>query len=227
MNVVKSAGGFSPEVGVCTVGSSFMPRTHPAGKSRRKTVCRLSPGRARVNVRWRPCRLDLMSAQALHHDPAMISGFSPLFAAMTDSIPAWLMLPFGLLLLLIATMPLTPPKVKHWWEHNYPFVALGLGGVVAAYYFFKLSGGGSHVGHTLHEYFSFIALIGSLFVVAGGIHIKVKGESTPMINVVFLAVGAVIANVIGTTGASMVLIRPWIRMNKISVSAFHEIGRAS
>jgi Na+/H+ antiporter NhaD/arsenite permease-like protein len=73
----------------------------------------------------------------------------------------------------------------------------------------------------MHEYFSFIVLIGSLFVVAGGIHIKVKGETTPMLNVVFLAIGAVIANFIGTTGASMVLIRPWIRMNKIRISAFH------
>jgi Na+/H+ antiporter NhaD/arsenite permease-like protein len=145
------------------------------------------------------------------------------FAAATEQVPAWLILPFGLLLLFIATMPLTPPKVKHWWEHNYPFVAIGLGVLVAAYYLSQLPGGGAHVTHTLHEYFSFISLIGSLFVVAGGIHIKVKGESTPAANVVFLAVGAIIANVIGTTGASMVLIRPWIRMNKIRISSFHVV----
>jgi Na+/H+ antiporter NhaD/arsenite permease-like protein len=81
--------------------------------------------------------------------------------------------------------------------------------------------GGAIVARMLHEYFSFICLIGSLFVVAGGIHLKVKGEATPRDNVVFLALGAVAANVIGTTGASMVLIRPWIRMNKIRISAFH------
>lgn len=138
-------------------------------------------------------------------------------------IPIWLMLPFGLLLLLIATMPLTPPKVKHWWEHNYPYVAVGLGVLVSAYYLFNIPAGGGLIVHTLHEYVSFIALIGALFVVAGGIHLKVKAEANPWENVIFLAVGAVVANFIGTTGASMVLIRPWIRMNKIRISSYHVV----
>jgi Na+/H+ antiporter NhaD/arsenite permease-like protein len=73
----------------------------------------------------------------------------------------------------------------------------------------------------LREYFSFISMLASLYMVAGGIHIQVKDEATPMANVVFLALGAVAANFIGTIGASMVLIRPWIRMNKIRVSAYH------
>jgi Na+/H+ antiporter NhaD/arsenite permease-like protein len=118
-------------------------------------------------------------------------------------------------------MPLAPARIKHVWEHYYPHISIGLGMVVAVYYVLKISGGGLILTHTLHEYFSFIVLIGSLFVVAGGIHIKVKGEATPVVNVVFLAIGAVVANLIGTTGASMVLIRPWIRMNKIRISAFH------
>jgi Na+/H+ antiporter NhaD/arsenite permease-like protein len=136
-------------------------------------------------------------------------------------IPLWLIAPFALLLLLIATMPLTPLRMKHFWEHYYPHVSIALGLMVAAYYLAKIPGGGTILAHTLHEYFSFIVLIGSLFVVAGGIHIKVKGEATPIINVAFLAIGAMAANFIGTTGASMVLIRPWIRMNKIRISAFH------
>src|SRR6185295_4727979 len=76
---------------------------------------------------------------------------------------------------------------------------------------------------TAHEYVSFIALIGSLFVVSGGIHIHVKGEATPWTNVLFLALGAVLANVLGTTGASMLLIRPWLRMNKYRVTAHHVV----
>ena len=72
-----------------------------------------------------------------------------------------------------------------------------------------------------HDYTSFIALIGSLFVVSGGIHISVKGEATPLGNVVFLFIGAVVANVLGTTGAAMLLIRPWIRMNRYRVTAHH------
>jgi len=136
-------------------------------------------------------------------------------------IPPALIIPFGLLLLLIATMPLSPDRVKHLWEHYYPHVALGLGLVVAAFYLLKVPAGGTTIVHTVHEYFSFICLIGSLFVVAGGIHLKFKGESTPLDNIVFLVIGAVITNVIGTTGASMLLIRPWIRMNKYRITAFH------
>jgi len=137
------------------------------------------------------------------------------------NIPLWLVAPFALLLLLIAVMPLTPPRVKHFWDHYYAHTAIGLGLAVIVFYLLKVGGGSEIVGHTLSEYFSFICLIGSLFVVAGGIHIKVKDEATPLANITFLAIGAVIANVIGTTGASMVLIRPWIRMNKIRINSYH------
>jgi len=146
----------------------------------------------------------------------------PLFLAAAD-IPPLLIAPFGLLLLLIATMPLSPPRVKHVWDRYYPHIAIGLGALVGVYYLLKIPGGGAVLAHTAGDYVSFISLIGSLFVVAGGIHIKVKGEATPTVNVVFLAVAALAANLIGTTGASMVLIRPWIRMNKIRVSAYHVV----
>jgi len=138
-------------------------------------------------------------------------------------IPFALLVPFGLLLLLIATMPLTPPAIKHHWDRFYPHVAVGLALLVALYYFFVIPQGAIAVAHTLQDYVSFICLIGSLYVVAGGIHIKVTGEASPLANVVFLAIGAFVANIIGTTGASMVLIRPWIRMNKIRISPFHVV----
>jgi len=139
----------------------------------------------------------------------------------SSPIPLWLVIPFALLLLLIAVMPLSPAKVKHFWEHHYPKISIGLGVVVAAWFLAFIQGGAGTVLGTAHEYFSFICLIGSLYVIAGGIHIKVKGEATPMGNVIFLALGAIFANVVGTTGASMVLIRPFIRMNKIRISAYH------
>ena len=141
--------------------------------------------------------------------------------AGAGAIPLGLTLPFGLLLALIALMPLAPAPLKHFWERSYAYVAIGLGLAVAAYFLFLVPEGGAEVAHTLAEYFSFISLIGSLFVVAGGIHLKVRGEATPRENLLFLAVGAVVANLIGTTGASMVLIRPFIRMNKIRISAYH------
>jgi len=125
--------------------------------------------------------------------------------------------PFALLLAAIATGPFIN---KHWWEHHYHHVALALGAVTVGYYVLGL-GAPVRMLHVAHEYVSFIALIGSLFVVSGGIHIRVKGEATPGANCVFLLIGAVLANFIGTTGASMLLIRPWIRMNKYRITAFH------
>lgn len=129
----------------------------------------------------------------------------------------WMMLPFGLLLAAIALAPLL---AANWWSKHYAKVAYGLGAVTLVYYLFGLHAHGRVIG-AAHEYVSFIALIGSLYVVSGGIHIGVKGEATPLRNVMFLAIGAVIANLFGTTGASMLLIRPWIRMNKYRITAYH------
>ncbi len=126
-------------------------------------------------------------------------------------------LPFILLLSSIAILPLAQ---KHWWEKNFPFVSLGLGLVVVFHYLIQLKNSESLI-HTGLEYFSFIALIGSLFVVSGGIHINVKGEATPLANCIFLFIAAAFANLLGTTGASMVFIRPWLRMNKYRLTAFH------
>src|SRR5262245_15746732 len=100
-----------------------------------------------------------------------------MIAATADAeISLWLVLPFALLLLLIATLPLTPPRLKHFWEHYYPHVSIAFAVAMAAYYIARVPGGTVVLGHTLHDYASFVILIGSLFVVASGIHIKVKGE---------------------------------------------------
>ena len=130
-----------------------------------------------------------------------------------------LMLPFVVQLLAIALMPFLAP---HWWERNYPKVSVALGGIVALYYLIVLHGG-MRLLVTLHEYGSFIILLASLFVVSGGIHISIKGPSTPRRNTLFLFLGAVLSNMIGTTGASMILIRPWIRMNKHRFAEFHAV----
>jgi Na+/H+ antiporter NhaD/arsenite permease-like protein len=144
--------------------------------------------------------------------------FAAATSEATRALPTpWMVLPFVALLLSIALMPLF---AAGFWEHHYQKVAVGLGLVTACYYLFVLHD--SHpVLHSMTEYLSFMSLVGSLFVISGGINIGVKGEATPTVNVVFLFIGAAIANVIGTTGASMLLIRPWIRMNKYRITAFH------
>jgi len=129
----------------------------------------------------------------------------------------WMILPFALLLIAIALAPLLAPD---WWSRHYGKVAFGLGAITLGYYIFVLRDAG-HALHTAYDYVGFITLIGSLFIVSGGIHIIVKGEATPMANVIFLLVGAVVANVLGTTGAAMLLIRPWIRMNQYRITAYH------
>ncbi|HSJ01797.1 MAG: sodium:proton antiporter [Verrucomicrobium sp.] len=128
-------------------------------------------------------------------------------------------LPFVALLLCIALLPLAAP---HFWERHYPKVSIGLGLMTAGYYIQVLHHG-QPILHSIQEYVSFMALIGSLFVISGGINIQVKGEATPVANTLFLLFGAVIANLIGTTGASMLLIRPWIRMNKYRITKFHVV----
>ena len=131
--------------------------------------------------------------------------------------PVGMLAPFAILLLCIALMPLF---AAHFWEHHYPKVAVALGLSTAAYYAF-IQKDWMPLHHAAHEYVSFMGLVGSLFVISGGINIRVKGEATPLVNTVFLLIGAVLANLIGTTGASMLLIRPWIKMNKFRITGFH------
>jgi Na+/H+ antiporter NhaD/arsenite permease-like protein len=131
----------------------------------------------------------------------------------------WMSAPFIVLLAIIALAPLF---FADWWGKHYPKVCASLAAVVVAYYIFALHAS-PRVLHTAVDYLSFIALIGSLFIVSGGIHINVKGEAKPFTNVIFLLIGAVVANVLGTTGASMLLIRPWLRMNKYRVTAHHVV----
>lgn len=139
-------------------------------------------------------------------------------AAAQSAPPLWVIIPFALLLASIAT---GPALFAHFWHRFYPVIALALGAVTVGFYVYQ--GDLVPLLHSLEEYVGFIALIGSLFVVSGGIHIQVKGEATPRLNCFFLFCGAVLANIIGTTGASMLLIRPWIRMNWYRRTGFHVV----
>ena len=131
--------------------------------------------------------------------------------------PFWLLAPFAILILAIAIGPLL---IAPLWHRRYPLVSTSLAAIVIAYYLL-IRRNSAPVISALEEYISFIALIGSLFVVSGGIRIGVAGESTPFRNVVFLLLGALLANFLGTTGAAMLLIRPWIRMNRYRITGYH------
>ncbi len=125
-------------------------------------------------------------------------------------------LPFIFLLLSIAVMPFIAPK---FWHENYHFVSLGLGFVTAVYYLLITKGW--DLLHSVEEYVMFISLLTALYIVSGGIYIEIKGLGTPLRNTFILALGGVLANIIGTTGASMLLIRPFIKSNKLRITNFH------
>ena len=134
-------------------------------------------------------------------------------------VAIWSAVPFALLLACIAVLPLVSKK---WWERFFPVVSVGLGLFTVVYYAVFLNRPGPLI-ESGFEYISFIALIGSLYVIAGGIHIRLRGESRPLSNVIFLAIGALVANLVGTTGASMILIRPFIRVNNYRIKPYHII----
>ena len=132
-------------------------------------------------------------------------------------LPWWSVVPFVALLLAIAILPLA---ASHWWHknRNQAIVAALFALPVAAYLGWVQMDTGqptlSALAHELAQYVAFIILLGSLFIVAGGIVIGGDLEGKPHVNTAFLAFGAVLANAIGTTGASVLLIRPVLRINK-------------
>jgi Na+/H+ antiporter NhaD/arsenite permease-like protein len=131
-----------------------------------------------------------------------------------------MILPFLFWLGLIACAPF----LGQWWRSHYRKLALVFAAIPIIYYLLLLPPGASNtVYNTAWEYFSFIVLIGSLYVVSGGIEISVAGQSSPVRNVIFLALGGLLANVLGTTGASLLLIRPWLHFNAGRASARHVV----
>ncbi|MGA3178993.1 MAG: sodium:proton antiporter [Verrucomicrobiota bacterium] len=132
-----------------------------------------------------------------------------------------MMLPFGLLL---AAMALGPVLLPQWWQKHYGEVASALGAVTVGCYLLILpSAAAQTVVRTGYVYLGFIAMMGSLFVVSGGIHLNLGEETTPAANVAFLLAGALLANLVGTVGASLLLIRPWLRCNEQRLRAYHVI----
>lgn len=151
----------------------------------------------------------LLAFPALASADEVQAGAQPLGARL----PLVSLIPFAALLASIAICPLT---AGHWWEHNRNK------GVIAAIFTLPLAiylavgfgeDGVEKLQHAGMEYVSFIALTAALFVVTGGIYVQGSLSGTPLVNTGLLGFGALIASFIGTTGASMLLIRPLLRAN--------------
>ena len=122
-------------------------------------------------------------------------------------IPVWMLIPFVVMLLCIAVLPLIH-SVEEWWEHNLHklYVSLILGVPVAIWMICK--GMGGEVEHQIiGDYIPFILLLMALFVTTGGICIRGDLKATPKTNTLIMALGWVLASFMGTTGAAMLLIR--------------------
>jgi Na+/H+ antiporter NhaD/arsenite permease-like protein len=127
-------------------------------------------------------------------------------------MPLVMCLPFLITLLAIAMLPLATP---HFWEDNKNklLIALGLSVPVLVYFIARHEPG--RIAETIiFDYLPFIILLGSLYTIAGGIHLAGDIEATPKVNTIFLGIGALLASLMGTTGAAMLLIRPVIQTNQ-------------
>ena len=184
----------------------------------------------------------LVHSQAAHaddHDAAPHGDAAVPESHAVAAPPVATVLPFALLLAAIAILPLTP-GLSHWWEHNSSklLVAGLLAAITLGYYLLghrhpidlhfpahtvvQPAAAGlswSTVGTVLinailAEYIPFITLLFALYVITGGVRIEGDLEATPSTNAAFLAVGAVLASFIGTTGAAMLLVRPLLETNR-------------
>lgn len=134
-------------------------------------------------------------------------------------LPLYAVVPFVAMLLAIAVCPLWIP---HWWESNRNKLVLScvLGLPVAVLYLVRES---HALGRMGEDYLSFILLLAGLYVISGGIRLTGDLEATPLTNTAFLAVGSVLASFLGTTGASMLLIRPLLQTNRERTRVRHTV----
>ncbi len=165
--------------------------------------------RAQSLLPTQPDQTAPMSAKPAH-------GHGPAF-----TVPLIVCVPFALLLLSIAIMPFVSAS---FWHNHFPDFAFVLGSLVLTYCVIAYgSFGRTMMLHAGVEYYSFIALVGGLYIASGGIliDIRVRGRAWP--NTLLLALGCVLANIVGTTGASVLLIRPFMRMNRGRLRPIHVV----
>lgn len=135
----------------------------------------------------------------------------------TPHISVFAVIPFVLVLLGIALLPIV---AHHWWENN-KNKALFAAVITVPTGLYLMTLDWHMVLHAGEEYFCFLALLGSLYIVSGGIVLRGDLKTSPFVNTGLLAAGSVLASLIGTTGASMLLIRPFLRANRVRASARH------
>lgn len=134
---------------------------------------------------------------------------------------AWSMIPFGLMLLIIAVAPLI---VAEWWDKNRHKLAVSLLLAIPTAVCLVMGGMAKELEHQLlSDYIPFIVLLLALYVITGGIHLSGDIKAKPWINTAFLALGWFLASIMGTTGAAMLLIRPLLTTNQQREHKVHTV----
>ena len=154
--------------------------------------------------------------------PTGLSAAPPEDGGIGAILPLWSALPFAGILLSIALMPLIVPR---FWHHHFPKVSAFWAIVFALpfLFFFELVAVHEILHIIIIDYIPFILLLWALYAVSGGIYVRGSLKGTPVVNMVILLIGTILASVIGTTGASMLLIRPILRSNAWRVHKVHTI----
>lgn len=171
--------------------------------------------------RWATSGLGSGVALAALSCAATAAGAEAGHAHLGISLPEASVLPFVLLLLSIAILPLVR---GHWWEHNRnKALVVGVLMLPVVLFFVPLwqEAPRHEIVDKLREYVSFMMLLGALYVISGGIYVQGSLAGTPVANTSLLGLGAALASFIGTTGASVVLIRPLLRANQTRVRKTH------
>ncbi|MCQ2173623.1 MAG: sodium:proton antiporter [Bacteroidales bacterium] len=138
-----------------------------------------------------------------------------------DTVQAWTLIPFGIMLLMIALVPLFAEK---FWESNRNKLICTAAVAVPTAVYLICAGLGHQLLHQMAgDYIPFIVLLLALFVVTGGIQIKGSITATPFVNLIILSAGYVLASFMGTTGAAMLLVRPLIDINRNRTRKTHTI----
>lgn len=134
---------------------------------------------------------------------------------------AWSMIPFGLMLLIIAVAPLI---VAEWWDKNRHKLAVSLLLAIPTAVCLVMGGMAKELEHQLlSDYIPFIILLLALYVITGGIHLSGDIKAKPWVNTAFLALGWFLASIMGTTGAAMLLIRPLLTTNQQREHKVHTV----
>lgn len=145
-------------------------------------------------------------------------------------VSLWAGLPFAALILAIAIFPLLPHRAEVWWEKNRSKLIVSILFALIVLLYYGLRGSGVEIGRRhstpgwhsvitvmhfslIDEYLPFIILLFALYTISGGIRITGDLAGHPSTNTFILFLGAILANLIGTTGASMLLIRPLLQIN--------------